>query len=225
MRLAQVDASAGGKNGVNLGGYKNLVGTIRQPQFCLCDFSLLATLPKSEMRCGFAEVVKHAAIGDAELFSYLETSWRKAYDLNRAAIEKVVHDSLAVKTGIVGRDERERGERMKLNFGHTLGHAVEKATGIPHGEAVSIGMVAAANLSVKRGLLQAKDAERLEALLSGIGLPTAAAADRGKVLDAMKKDKKRFSGKMRFVLLEGIGKARIEEIALEELEAVVDDMR
>ena len=222
--LAQVDASIGGKNGVNFGGYKNLVGTVRQPRFCLFDFSLLETLPKREMRCGFAEIVKHAAIGDAALFSYLETGWRRAFELNRTAIEKVVHDSLAVKMAIVGRDEGERGERMKLNFGHTLGHAIEKSSGIPHGEAVSVGMAAAARLSVKRGLLEKKEAGRLEALLSGIGLPTSARFGREKVLDAMMKDKKRFSGKMKFVLLEGIGKARIEEIGLEELEAVLDDM-
>lgn len=222
--LAQVDASVGGKNGVNFRGYKNIIGLIRQPRFCLCDFSLLSTLPEKEMRCGFAEVVKHAAIGDAALFSYLEGGWSKAFKLNRTAIEKVVHDSLAVKIGIVGKDEGEKGERMKLNFGHTLAHALEKTTGVAHGEAVSIGMVAAAGLSVKKGLMQGKDAERLEALLREIGLPVRTGADKGEIAEAMRKDKKRHGGKIRMVLLEGLGKARVGEIGLDELEAVVDDM-
>jgi 3-dehydroquinate synthase len=222
--LAQVDASVGGKNGVNFMGYKNLVGDIRQPEFCLCDFSLLGTLPEQEMRNGFAEVVKHAAIGDAGLFSYLEGSWHDAFSLRRTAIEKVVHDSLAVKIKIVSADEMERGERMKLNFGHTLGHAIEKATGIPHGSAVSIGMVAAAKLSVLKAGLPEKDAERLGLLLKGIGLPTSVGADRGKILDAMRKDKKRHGESIMMPLLEGIGKAKIVEVGLGELEAVVDDM-
>ncbi|HSB46752.1 MAG TPA: 3-dehydroquinate synthase [Candidatus Bilamarchaeum sp.] len=222
--LAQVDASVGGKNGVNFRGYKNIVGLIRQPRFCLCDFSLLSTLPGREMRCGFAEVVKHAAIGDAALFAYLEGNWGRAFSLNRTAIEKVVHDSLSVKTGIVSKDEGEKGERMKLNFGHTLAHALEKETGIAHGEAVSIGMVAAAELSVKKGMLGKKEAGRLESLLREIGLPTRIDAKKGSIAEAMRRDKKRFGSKLRMVLLEGLGKARIAEIGIDELEAVVDDM-
>lgn len=136
--LAMVDASVGGKNGVNFMGYKNIIGTIRQPEFCLCDFELLETLPESEMRNGLAEAVKSAAIGDAGFFSYLEGGWKDALSRKGSAVERVVHDSLRVKIGIVEADETEKGERMKLNFGHTIGHAVEKAAGIPHGEAISI---------------------------------------------------------------------------------------
>ena len=223
--LAQVDASVGGKNGVNFRGYKNIIGTIRQPEFCLCDFSLLGTLPQVEMRNGFAEAVKSAAIGDAALFSFLEGNWRKASALQRTAIEKVVHDSLQVKMRIVAADEREKGERMKLNFGHTIGHAIEKATGMPHGAAISIGMVAAAGLSVKRAGLPAAEAERLRALLSDIGLPVALGAGKEAVLEAIRKDKKRFGPKIRMVLLEKIGNARITDVGLDEMEGVVDDMR
>jgi 3-dehydroquinate synthase len=222
--LAQVDASVGGKNGVNFKGYKNLVGIIRQPGFCLCDFELLRTLPEREMRCGFAEIVKSAAIGDAELFSFLEGSWEKALSLNRTAIEKVVHDSLQVKISAVSSDETEKGQRMKLNFGHTLGHAIEKAAGLPHGEAVSIGMVAAAKLSVSRKTLQESEAARLTALLGSIGLPVSLDAEREKILDAMLKDKKRESDFSRMVLLEGIGKAYVSRVSREELEGVMDDM-
>ncbi len=222
--LAQVDASVGGKNGVNFMGYKNIVGLIRQPSFCLFDFDMLRTLPQTDLRCGFAEVVKHAAIGDAELFSYLEGSWEKAFSLNRTAIEKIVHDSLAVKIRIVAADETEKGERMKLNFGHTIGHAIESTAGLPHGEAVSVGMVAAARLSASRGMLGRKDADRLEKLLEGIGLPVSAKIDRERVLDAMMKDKKRRDGSLRMALLEGIGKCNIAEVGMEELEGVVDDL-
>ena len=224
--LAQVDAGIGGKNGVNFRGYKNIVGLIRQPKFSLCDFDTLKTLPPVEMRNGFAEVVKHASIGDAQLFSFLEGNWKKASALQRTAIEKVVHDSLQVKMRIVGADENERGERMKLNFGHTLGHAIEKATGMPHGEAVGIGMVAAAGLSVSRCGLPQKDAGRIEALLGAIGLPTKLPAGaRDGVLEAIRKDKKRFGPKIRMALLESLGKATIADVGLVELEAVVNDMR
>jgi 3-dehydroquinate synthase len=222
--LAQVDASVGGKNGVNFKGYKNIIGTIRQPRFCLCDFDLLRTLPKEEMRNGFAEAVKAAAIGDAPLLSYLEGNWKKASGLQRTAIAKVVHDSLQVKMKAVSADESERGERMKLNFGHTVGHAIEKATGMPHGEAISIGMVAAAGLSGKKAGLEAKEAQRLESLLKEIGLPTALGAKKDEVLEAIRKDKKRFGAKIRMVLLERIGSAVMADVGLEEMEAVVDDM-
>lgn len=222
--LAQVDASVGGKNGVNFKGYKNIIGTIRQPMFCLCDFELLKTLPKGEMRNGFAEAVKTAAIGDASLFSFLEGNWKKASELQRTAIEKVVHDTLQVKMKVVSADETEKGERMKLNFGHTIGHAIEKATGMPHGEAISIGMVGAAGLSRKRAGLGGADEGRLASLLKEIGLPTALGARKDVVLEAIRKDKKRRGAAIRMVLLERIGSAKIVDVALEEMEGVVDDM-
>jgi len=220
--LAQVDAAVGGKNGVNLMGYKNLVGTIRQPESVLCDLELLKTLPQRELRCGFAEVIKSAAIGDAQLFSYLEQRLKQCMELQRTAIEKAVHDSLAVKIAIVGKDEGERGERRKLNFGHTLAHAIEKTVkGVPHGEAVAVGMAVAAKISAARGKLQEKDAGRLVGLLEKAGLPTRMELDIGAVMDAIGKDKKREVGKINFVLLEGVGKAVVEKVSMEELEAVL----
>ncbi len=221
--LAQVDASVGGKNGVNYHSYKNLVGRIEQPEFVLCDFDLLKTLPQRELRCGFAEAVKSGAIADAGLFSYLEERGAEALALHRTTIEKVVHDSLAVKIAIVGRDEKERGERRKLNFGHTVGHAIEKISqNVSHGEAVAIGMAAAANLSVAKGKLAAKDAARLSSLLGKLGLQTEMELDGASVIEAIRKDKKREGEKINFVLLEGIGKAVVEQVSLEELEAVLD---
>ncbi|MEA1949641.1 MAG: 3-dehydroquinate synthase family protein, partial [Thermodesulfobacteriota bacterium] len=122
--LSQVDASVGGKNGVNFKGYKNMVGVFSQPEFVICDLNLLNTLPQKEVLCGLAEIVKHAAIGDGDLFEYLEEHYRKALALDSAVIERLVYDSVVIKSAIVNKDEKEKGERRKLNFGHTFGHAI-----------------------------------------------------------------------------------------------------
>jgi len=222
--LSQVDASVGGKNGVNLGGYKNIVGVFNQPEFVICDTNLLRTLSKREISCGFAEIVKHAAIGDADLFSYIEEHYEKALALDTEVIERLVYDSVVIKSSIVNRDEKEKGERRKLNFGHTFGHAIEKTTGVPHGEAVSAGMVVASALSAKRGRLPAEDVERIGELLKKLKLPTGFQLDGEEVLDALRKDKKRKGEGIDFVLLDGIGHGVVEEISIKELEAVVDDL-
>jgi 3-dehydroquinate synthase len=222
--LSQVDASVGGKNGVNFQGYKNMVGVFSQPEFVICDLNLLKTLPQKEILCGLAEVVKHAAIGDSDLFAYLEEQDKKVLQLDRKVLEKAVYDSILIKSGIVNRDEKEKGERRKLNFGHTLGHAIEKTTGAPHGEAVSAGMMAASALSEKKGYLSTEEKERIEALLKKFQLPTTAQIEGKRLLDAVRKDKKREGEEMHFVLLQGIGKAVVEKISLKELESLVSEM-
>jgi len=219
--LAQVDASVGGKNGVNFKGYKNMVGVFNQPEFVICDPDLLGTLPERDLLCGFAEIVKHAAIEDASLFAFLEENVQGALALDPAVLERVVYDSVIIKSSVVNRDEKEKGERRKLNFGHTFGHAIEKTAGIPHGEAVSLGMALAAAISVKRGLLSAAEAERLKKLLARLGLPTSLEVDRARVVEALEKDKKRENRSIHFVLLDGIGRSVIEEIAIEELTLAV----
>jgi 3-dehydroquinate synthase len=222
--LSQVDASVGGKNGVNFEGYKNMVGVFNQPEFVICDMNLLKTLPQKEVLCGLAEVVKHAAIGDSNLFSYLEENEKKVLQLDEEVVEKAVYDSVLIKSGIVNRDEREKGERRKLNFGHTLGHALEKTAGAPHGEAVSVGMVAASVLSEKKGYLSTEEKGRIEALLKKFQLPTRVRFDGKRLLDAVKKDKKREGEEINFVLLQGIGKAVVEKISVEELKTLVSEM-
>ena len=222
--LSQVDASVGGKNGVNFGGYKNMVGVFSQPEFVICDMGLLKTLPKQEVLCGLAEIVKHAAIGDSALFSYLETHYEEALGLDRDVIERLVWDSVVLKSTIVNRDEKEAGERRKLNFGHTFGHAIEKTAGLRHGEAVSVGMVIASALSEKRGYLSAEDTKRVELLLRRLGLPTRLQLNREKVLEALKKDKKRQSEDIHFILLQDLGHAIVERISIKELETVMDCM-
>ncbi len=221
--LSQVDASVGGKNGVNFKDYKNMIGVFNQPEFVICDLNLLNTLPEKEVLCGLAEIVKHAVIGDRHLFAYLEAHYQEALALDNDVIEKLVYDSIIIKSDIVNQDELEKGERRKLNFGHTFGHAFEKTTGVPHGEAVSAGMVVASKLSVKRGHLSAKDAERIETLLQRIGLPVTIQAERKTVLDALKKDKKRKGDRIYFVLLNEIGNAFVDQMLINELENVIQD--
>ena len=220
--LSQVDASVGGKNGVNFGGYKNMVGVFNQPEFVICDMSLLKTLPEIEISSGLAEIVKHAVIGDVDLFSYLEGYHEKALTLDSEMIENLVYRSLLIKSSIVNRDVKEKGERRKLNFGHTFGHAIEGTTGVSHGEAVSLGMVVASAFSAIRNHLPYEDSERIEALLRKLKLPTKIKLDRERVLDALRKDKKRKMDSIQFVFLQGIGNAVVEEISIKELDNVVN---
>jgi 3-dehydroquinate synthase len=220
--LAQVDASIGGKNGVNFQGYKNMVGLFHQPEFVICDFNLLKTLAPAEISCGLAEIVKHAAIADADLFTYLEKHAASILALDATAIEKLVLASVHIKSSIVSRDETEKGERRLLNFGHTFGHAVEKVNGVTHGEAVSMGMVMASALSVNRGLLSTQEDRRLRNLLKRLQLPNTFAASPQKILDAVAKDKKRAGDRIHFVLLAGLGNAVVEPITIEELKETLN---
>jgi 3-dehydroquinate synthase len=216
--LSQVDASVGGKNGVNFGGFKNMVGVFNQPEFVICDPAMLKSLPEREIRCGFAEIIKHGAIADADLLAFLESRREAALALDAAAIAHLVYRSVEIKAAVVARDEREHGERRKLNFGHTFGHAIEKLTGIPHGEAVGIGMVLAARLSVASGLLPAAAAGRIERMVEAYGLPTRPPVSRKALLSTLRKDKKREGDRIHFVFLDGPGRARVAAIGLDELD-------
>lgn len=221
--LAQVDAAVGGKTGVNFMGYKNMIGTFNQPEIVFCDPRHIATLPASELGCGFAEIVKHGAIADDEYFSELEHLGEKALDLDPGVMEAIVSRSVEIKAGVVGRDEKEAGERRKLNFGHTLGHALEKTTGMRHGHAVSVGMAFAARLSVEKGLLSDSSLERLENLLGALNLPVRADTDAAAVIEALGRDKKRQGDMVHFVLLRGIGEAVIEKIPLALLRTLIPE--
>ena len=210
--LAQVDSSVGGKTGVNHPGGKNLIGAFHQPRAVIADTATLATLPPRELRAGLAEVVKHALICDAAFFSWLEANADALLALDPAALAHAVHRCCTIKAGVVSRDERETGERALLNLGHTFGHAIEQVTGFGpwlHGEAVGVGLAMAAGMSQRAGWLPAADAARLDALLARLGLRTEA---RGAVTPqaaraAMQLDKKVQGGRVRLVLLKGIGQA------------------
>jgi len=219
--LAQVDASVGGKNGIDLDGYKNVVGTFNQPEFVICDTAMLTTLPITELRCGLSEVIKHTLISDRAMFEMLEQNYHRALSLEKEIIDRLVEHSVVTKAAIVNRDERENGERRKLNLGHTWGHAIEKITGIPHGEAVSIGLAFTAWLSERRGLLTTTERDRIVALLSSLGLPTSSDVSREAAIDALLRDKKKEGGKLHFVLMEGIGTVRVDAISIEELKRCI----
>jgi 3-dehydroquinate synthase len=222
--LAQVDASVGGKTGVNLRSYKNLVGVFNQPRFVICDLDLLRTLPPSEILSGMAEIVKHGLIGDAELFTALEHAPERALSLDKDFMEKLITASIRVKAEIVNRDEREKDERRKLNFGHTLGHALEKILRLSHGEAVSLGMAFAIDLSVHSQLLSESEARRIKKLLSDLKLPVKTDFDKALVMDALRKDKKRTGDTLHFVCIRGIGLPVITELSLNELEMHIHDL-
>ncbi len=218
--LSQVDASVGGKNGVNYLGFKNMVGTFNQPKFVICDPQMLTTLPADQLDSGFAEIVKHTLIADRQMFEYLEENAEKALNLDMDVIETLVDNSVNIKSGVVNRDEKESGERRKLNLGHTYGHAAEKVLQVSHGFAVSLGLVVAARLSVKRGLLIQADADRIVALLKRLNLPTVITGDKQAIYSALELDKKREGSQINFVLMRGIGDVVIEKIDINELKQI-----
>ncbi len=209
--LAMVDASIGGKVGVNLRQGKNLVGAFHQPRLVWIDAATLHTLPVRERAAGLAEVIKAAAIADAELFLRLERDAEALLALDPEALLPVLERACAIKADVVSRDEREGGLRMLLNFGHTLGHAVETLTGyrsVRHGEAVAMGMVYAARRSEELGLAPKGCAERIAALLGRLGLPVELPAfERRAYLSALRVDKKKRDARIHFVALREIGRA------------------
>ncbi|KPK63647.1 MAG: hypothetical protein AMK73_05005, partial [Planctomycetes bacterium SM23_32] len=213
--LAAVDSSVGGKTAVNLPEGKNLVGAFYQPRLVFMDLGTLRTLGAREVRSGVAEVIKYGAILDADLFQFLEGAIEDVVGLDPGALMRVVPTCVQLKADVVREDERDRaGVRICLNFGHTLGHAIEKAADgrLTHGEAVAVGMAAAAALSVECGLCDPEVGDRLKELIVRAGLPTRAAGlDVDEVLDFMAHDKKFTTGRNRFVLLSDVGQWVEEE--------------
>ncbi len=207
--LAMVDSSVGGKTGVNLPQGKNLVGAFYQPRLVIADTDTLQTLPERELRAGFAEVIKTAAIWDAGFFTWLEQH-------GQTSLAEAVRRCCAIKAEVVSRDEREGGLRAILNFGHTVGHAMEALAGyagVLHGEAVALGMCCAAELSVKRAGLKREEADRLKRLIANSQLPTRL-GERYRLEDlraAMQLDKKTVGGRLRFVLLKKLGEAVVSD--------------
>jgi 3-dehydroquinate synthase len=217
--LGMVDASIGGKNGIDVGNYKNMVGVIRQPGFLYYDVSLLQTLPIEEWVNGFAEVIKHAAIKDAALFRDLEKNSINSYRKNKAALNDLIRKNVMIKSAVVQKDEFEGSERRLLNFGHTLGHAVENVYHLPHGHAISIGIKAACLISEE--MLNFKETARVTNLLQQYGLPIDIPVDFGKVVEIMRMDKKKTRDIMHYVLLEKLGKAIIKPIPMTHLEKLL----
>ena len=222
--LAQVDASIGGKSGINFQGYENLIGVFNQPQFVLCDTDFLLTLPERELASGMAELVKHALIRSASLFELLEQEWASLLSLDKNTLEKVINDSVVIKSWVVQSDALEKGEREKLNFGHTLVHTIEKEGQKSHGEAVSISMVMASKISAARGMISQEEVSHITSLLKNLRLPTEISSSRELLLDAIKKDKTRFGDNLHFVLLSEIGKAEVVPMTYTELEGHIHNL-
>ena len=218
--LALVDAAIGGKNGIDVGPYKNMVGTIRQPAFILHDLSLLNSLQENEWRNGMAEVIKHACIHSRPMFNKLKGLTIPSLRRNRRILSELVLQNASFKLKLVQRDEWERGERKKLNFGHTLGHAIENQYEISHGAAISIGMMAACTIS--EVILGFREKGDVKQLLEKFGLPTTALYNREKIFQVLAMDKKRQGTAIRFILLKKIGRAEIQKIPLEKLETYLE---
>lgn len=222
--LAQVDSSVGGKTAINHSLGKNMVGAFHQPGMVVADISTLATLPPRELAAGLAEVVKYGAIFDLEFLSWVEAHADALVRRAPAALAHAVRRSCEIKALIVARDERESGARALLNFGHTFGHAIESATGygtVLHGEAVAMGMVLAARLSVRMGRIEASDAARLVALLERLKLPVAPPRFPVETwLEYMGRDKKNERGRITLILLDALGQASVvKDAPAKELEA------
>lgn len=216
--LAQVDASVGGKNGVNVGGYKNMAGSFTQPRFVICDPSLLATLPVREFRAGLAETVKAAVIGDAALFELLERSSFEELRSDPKLLEQVIEAAIRVKAAIVGRDERETGERRLLNLGHTLAHAIEKCSSqLNHGEAVAVGLRMMAAAAVRLGELSPADDERIGRLLERLGFVTTPPVAVERLLKEVGKDKKSDGAQLHAVLPLAIGRCEVRTVEKAQL--------
>lgn len=219
--LGQVDASVGGKNGVNVDGYKNMVGTFTQPRFVICDVGMLRTLPEREVRTGMAEVIKAGIIADEELFSKLELTPLAELTKNPDLLSEVVYRAIKVKADIVERDEREHGDRRKLNLGHTLAHAIEKSSSkMNHGEAVAVGLSLISDAAARRGLLSAVDKERICSLLQRTGFDLTPPVAMRVLLKAVSKDKKSEGDVLNVVFPTAIGACEVVPMPLEEFRAM-----
>lgn len=220
--LAQVDSSVGGKTGVNHPLGKNMIGTFYQPALVWIDTKSLATLPKRQFLAGIAEVIKYGVIWDSEFFSYLEKNTERILSKEPEALIHIISRSCEIKAEVVSKDERESGLRAILNYGHTVGHALETVTGYRtylHGEAIAIGMVAEARLSY----LSSAEISRLKGLIDAYGLPTELPPEMQaeSLLTAMEVDKKALSGALRFVLPESIGSVVLEQVDREKIASLL----
>ncbi len=223
--LAQVDSSIGGKVAVDHGQLKNKIGAFYQPRLVISDIDTLKTLPSSELANGLAEVIKSAAIRNKKFFAFLETNLDRIKSLDESTLEETVFQTARIKAGVVAKDERDVGLRNILNYGHTIGHAVETISDfkVKHGKAIAIGMLAAARISHKMGILDKNELGRLKGIIEKAGLPTEMPdLEIEKIIQAMKHDKKVLRGKIRFVLLKSIGSAFItDEVDVSLVEKVL----
>jgi 3-dehydroquinate synthase len=215
--LSQVDASTGGKNGVNLGEVKNVIGNFRQPEFVICDTTMLRTLPEDEYLSGLAELVKTGIIGDSSIVETLENSYADVMSRERFLLSDLVARSVKFKGSVVAEDEKEAGLRRVLNFGHTFGHAIELYDSVKHGFAVAAGIELAVRFSVEKRFLSIRDAMRINDLLNQYNLLHKSDIPEQKMKEMISHDKKKSGQYLHFVFIEGIGKAVVKKIPVEEV--------
>lgn len=220
--LAMVDASIGGKNGIDVGVYKNMVGIIRQPSFIFHDYKFLNTLPQAEWENGFAEIIKHSCIKDAAMFRQLEDGSFEKIRNSKNLFNGLIRRNALLKTKVVQRDEFEKGERRLLNFGHTLGHALENQYELSHGQAVAIGITYACHISEQ--FTGFKETSRVTDVLQQYGLPTYVSFNKQKVFNVLKMDKKKEQKEVNFIMLNKIGQGIIQPISLKRLEKIIADI-
>lgn len=230
--LSAVDSSVGGKTAINAKAGKNLIGSFYQPKLVLCDLTFLDSLPDREIKAGYAEVLKYGLIGDSDFFEYLSANYQKIFDRDDEVLTKIITKSCQAKAEIVALDEKEHGVRALLNLGHSFGHVLEFETGysniLNHGEAVAVGMLMAAKMSVNLGHLSQNECDQIESHLNQVGLNIDLISlkndwNKDNFANILTKDKKNSAGKLNFVLLKGIGKAFVaKDIDVSEFYKVID---
>jgi 3-dehydroquinate synthase len=219
--LSQVDASVGGKNGVNFNGLKNMIGVFKQPEFVICDTKMLATLHQNEFISGLGEIVKMALIKDAEMFELIENNTNTILKRDNTILQQLILKSIQHKADIVQRDEFEREERMILNFGHTFAHAIELNCNILHGFAVSIGIMFALKISQYFGFISLVEIDRIKTVFSNLNLPLSIDIDNEILFKTILNDKKKNADEIKFVMLETIGKAIVKPMKISELKQLI----
>jgi len=219
--LSQIDASVGGKNGVNFNSYKNIIGSFNQPKFVICDTQMLKTLPQKEINNGMGEMLKHALIADAGMFNDINLNFDKILKLDNDILPNLIFNNIKIKIRIVEKDENEQNERKKLNFGHTLAHAIEKHSNLSHGEAVAVGIVFASYLSFKKGYINKHNFNEIINTIKKLGLPTSTNINKQKLAEAITKDKKRNNNNIDLILLKNIGNAIIETYSIEQIKTEI----
>ena len=220
--LGAVDASVGGKNGVNVGGFKNMVGCFSQPRFVICDAELLGTLPKREFRAGMAEVIKSAILGDARLFEMLEQTSFEELRKNNSLLEEVIARCVRIKASVVAEDEREGGRRRILNLGHTLAHAIEKCSSkFSHGEAVAIGLYHFTKTAMRQNIINESDGKRILALIERYGFATDIPIECKELIKAIGGDKKRSGNSLHLILPTAIGAVEDRVVSFEDLKEFI----
>lgn len=221
--LSQVDASIGAKNGINLGGIKNMIGCFNHPDFVICDQTMLKTLDRDEFISGLGEIVKYALIKNHEMLGYIEENIDSILNRDLDVIEKLVLTSINIKSAIVGSDSREKGERRLLNFGHTTGHAIEAVSGMKHGFAIAHGMIVASEISYEEGLLNLQELGRIKSVLSRLNLLRSLKINKEKLKEYIIQDKKKSGQSINFILIDGIGNAIEREYSFSRLMDFIPD--